>query len=784
MVVRKKSKETLKQQKESFFNFIKTKEKYSAAIADLFFDDEIEEINDIEEVKHHFEEKWISKELMDELEMDYIKYLRNHDYYWKWDEYSHEMKESIKENDKILHKIKINILKEYKRSKDFITMDIKSFINDELTFFDIETTKDIWNEIMGLEQEIERNKIDIKKWQELLSESEKELGKTSIFQLSKKKQFKTEILKIQGIIKDLEEKIEEKKDLLRQKQVQDWKIIKLRTTSKDLIWLKNWTNIESCRQSIMEIKNELIEYIEYIPKDLITRMKEFIENNIIEQFDLQNESLATSINEYLNYLYFWENKNYWFIRYDKSFRSMGWQSIIWEMWKASTWWVVPTLYWKNHIDMQIVRILEGLWWKLETWNEKVIDKSFMDDIFIHTTWFDVLDEILNEWWLISTNEARRRASQNNDIEKSITQKHAQHKDIYFSRGFRKNWYWWKKEFDDDFVFIANTMNAFARSGYGVPLNWKMQCNCTDWFTNGIQWHDSDWYSIISESALKKSYYWDSSYSKIDLKDVYIFLPESKKQIIEHNPKYKIGNANIIYIPKQYWWKMSYEIYEFIKSEIKAREQREEIPIPKKIITNDDGIESISTWYKWAFCESVNGDNEVIFNPIKDWNSGKIIQFIEKYYDEFQLSKKNIDLQRLKGFLSEQKNRIDNINLPFEYPRELAIFAIAFIKIWLSPGTDEDGRTIYNMIWKKLAEFGYSSRELWILYKLVQEICRMKDFKYLVERRDVMFIGRLQDIKNWCNDWQIEFDQMKELLIEISGVSLNRYIADIVKKELK
>jgi hypothetical protein len=57
MTIRKKSPDTLKQQKESFFNYIKTKEKYSEAIADLFFDDEIEKIDDIDEVKHHLEEK-------------------------------------------------------------------------------------------------------------------------------------------------------------------------------------------------------------------------------------------------------------------------------------------------------------------------------------------------------------------------------------------------------------------------------------------------------------------------------------------------------------------------------------------------------------------------------------------------------------------------------------------------------------------------------------------------------------------------------------------------------
>jgi hypothetical protein len=40
--------------------------------------------------------------------------------------------------------------------------------------------------------------------------------------------------------------------------------------------------------------------------------------------------------------------------------------------------------------------------------------------------------------------------------------------------------------------------------------------------------------------------------------------------------------------------MNYEIYEFIKKEINTREKRKEMTIPKKIITNNDGIESINS----------------------------------------------------------------------------------------------------------------------------------------------------------------------------------------------
>lgn len=788
MSIQKKPIETLKQQKESFLNYIKTKEKYSWIIADLFEDDEIEKIDNMEWVKQHLEQKWISKELTDTLEEEYTEYLRWGSYYWPINKYPEEIKNKIKKNNKITQKIKNNIIKEYKKNKKFITADIKEFINDKLSFLNIDTSKEIWKEINELEQEIEKWNSEIKNEQNLIWKYEWELEKTNILKISKKKELKKEILKKKEIIKETKEKIKEKEDILIKKKEQDWKIFKLWKINKDFIWSKNRIDIDSCQQSINEIKKELIEYIEYIPKDLLIRLKENIEDKIIGQHDLQSEKLAKSINEYLNYLYFWENREYWFIRYDKSYKSRWWEQIIWKMWKASTRNVIPTLYWKDHIDTQIVRIITDLWWELETWKESTIDQSFMDDVFIHTTWFDVLDEILDEWWLISTNEARRRARYNNDIKKSITQEHAQHKDIYFSRGFKKNWYGWKKELDDDFVFIANTMNAFARSGYGVPLNWKMQCNWTDWFTNGNQWHDSDGYSIISESALQKSYFWDSSYSKIDVKDVYIFLPESKKEIVENNPKYKIENANIIYIPKQYWGEMNYEIYEFIKKEINAREKRKEMTIPKKIITNNDGIESINSWYKWAFCEPVNNNNEIIFNPIKEWNNNIIIQFLEKHYDEFELSKKNIDLERLKAFLSEQKNKIDNINLPFKYPKELVILAIALIKIWLNPATDINGRNIYHIIWKKLAEFGYTSKELWILYQTIFHICWMKNFDYLIRWNDRISEWKRKDelniISNWCHDWQIDFNQMKDLLIEISNLSLNEQYSKIIKNILK
>jgi hypothetical protein len=57
MTIRKKSLDTLKQQKNSFFNFINTREKYASIIADLFYDGEIEKIDDVAEVESYLVQK-------------------------------------------------------------------------------------------------------------------------------------------------------------------------------------------------------------------------------------------------------------------------------------------------------------------------------------------------------------------------------------------------------------------------------------------------------------------------------------------------------------------------------------------------------------------------------------------------------------------------------------------------------------------------------------------------------------------------------------------------------
>ncbi|MBO4517204.1 hypothetical protein J5751_07465 [bacterium] len=57
MTKQKKPIETLKQQKESFFNYIKTEKKYSSIIADLFHDEELENFDNMENIKQHLVQK-------------------------------------------------------------------------------------------------------------------------------------------------------------------------------------------------------------------------------------------------------------------------------------------------------------------------------------------------------------------------------------------------------------------------------------------------------------------------------------------------------------------------------------------------------------------------------------------------------------------------------------------------------------------------------------------------------------------------------------------------------
>jgi hypothetical protein len=141
----------------------------------------------MESVKQHLEEKWISKELIDSLEVDYESYLRWHGFYWSIDDYPDDIKESIKENDEILDKIKDDIINEYKENKEFMALDIYKFIDNNFWTFDEKNYKPLGEEISKLKIEIKKLKEKIELNEELIKNLENEYGKLSIIKFSKKK---------------------------------------------------------------------------------------------------------------------------------------------------------------------------------------------------------------------------------------------------------------------------------------------------------------------------------------------------------------------------------------------------------------------------------------------------------------------------------------------------------------------------------------------------------------------------------------------------------------------
>lgn len=751
MTIRKKSPDILKQQKKSFINYIMNKEKYSKVIADLFLDDELEKIDDMESVKQHFERKWISKEMMDSLETDYESYLRWESFYWPIDDYPDDIKEAIKGNDKILSKIKNNIINEYKENKEFISLDIYKFIENNFWTFDEKNFKNIRKEISELRIEIKELKEQNNANEEIIKNLENEYWKLSIIKFRKKKEIiqKIEDKKNENI--EIQEKIKRKEEEHKTKNKRECTIDNLWRINNinNFIWQKKWTDLAECKKSLGEIREEMSEYLNYIPEETFKHIVRVLYEKISDEKNIKKEKLEKMIDEYLNYFFTWEN------------RYMGY---------------IPTIYTRNKIDEEIINIIKELeiGYKMHTDIEDKIDYDFIDDVFIHTTWFRVLDEILEEWWLVSTNEANKRWRNNEDIKNSITQKEelkdegAQpHKDIYFSRGFRKNLYWHNKS-DDDYIFIANTMNNFANNGYWVPLNSQMQPDeYGEIIKNAVRGdHDLQWYSIISKSAIENKEQEDS-YSKINIKDVYIFVCETKKKEIEWNSKYKTQGVNIIYFPEKYKWEMSYELYEFIKNEIAKREEKmqKRTPIPNKIITSEYGIESVSKEYQWAFCTPKITEQRFLSNPIKNWDYKDIINFLERIDQSEWL----INFQIIEDVLIKNKDEIDNLDIGFKYPKELIILIILTLKIYKPVNWK-----IYS-ICKKIKEFWYSLKEVAILYETIGIIDSLLIYNE-IEDKDI------KKIIEWCDNWWIDVKEMENFVVKILNIAVEKKYADFFGKK--
>lgn len=769
MIMRKKSLDTLKQQKDNYLNFIKTKDKYSQYIWDLLFDDEIEFIDNIDELKKYLDKKWFSKEQIDGLVNDYYQYIRWWYFYGKKDKYSGEIKQSMKLNDKNLNQIKNYIIKEYNSVRAFLQLDVKWYVDEKIWFYDKNKWKSISLEIYDVQREIEELKEKIKINEEKVIKIWNELNWLNIFKYKKKNELRQEIENNRWLIMELNDKLKLKENEFDEKK----KIKSIIETKfkniddiKDYVRWKKWLDAKSYELSINEINYELKNCIKYLPDTSINILKESIFDLINKNLNNKKTDILKMINLYFNYFYFWIDKNIEFLRISSN----------WTV-EVLTNWVIPTIYSKNRIDVKINDIINGLWWNIESNDEIIVDKNFMDEIFVHTTWFNVLDEILNEWWLISTNEAMKRREDIkyndnetwlNDIKESITQQTKCHKDVYFSRWFRKNWYWYhEKGKNDDYVFIVNTMTNFANLGYGVPLNELMQpCK---WAEIWCSEHEVLWYSIISKSALNNQQDW---FSRINVEDFYIFVSETKKEEIERNPKYKTKGANIIYIPKNLVWKMSYKLYEFIKNEIVKREKNNGKiwVIPTSIIDDRSHIDGIRTTYKRAFCEWVENEIERVFNPL-DWSIKSLILFLKNeskknyaFKESIELNYFELDFNEIEKFLFEHKKFIDNINYPKEFPNELGMLVVVCSKLWLWDYDDWWRKKCLVGICDKLWTFGYNQKEIWMFFKTVERLCYIIDNKQkLIENKIIRnnFIDNM--VNRWCFDWNVDIFEMRELL---------------------
>ena len=765
MSIEKKPIETLKQQKESFLNYIKTKEKYSWIIADLFEDDEIEKIDNMEWVKKHLEQKWISKELADTLEEEYTEYLRWGSYYWPTEEYPEELKETIKKNNEILRIKKKNILIRNKEYENLLWVDIKKFVNK--TFIDqwhYKNTYDekYWNQkIWDENKKITKKNEKIEEYKRKIKISNDSLENMNWFmKRGKKKALENEIAAREAEIQKLENEKNEIQKLIYEydnniKLVKKIEGIKKRDESyiETIVErFKEKNNLELYKEVVETINSELKGFLKYITKE----EKQKIKRNIINVLNKHNEKakeniknkIENEIKEYISFFNYWENNDL------KS---------------------IKTIYSRNRLDPRIMQIINNLWINVDVdWSRETIDYNFINDVFIHTTNFDILDEILDEWWLISSCETQIRAKDNEDIKNSMTQWYKKHKDVYFSRWYRKNFYWHAKS-DDDHVYIVNTMKNFANSWYWVPLNTEMQSFWWDAVYN--TGHDDSWYSIISKSVVEnynKNKERDNyTYSKIDIKDVYIFVSEKKREIIENNPKYKIEHANIIYIPEEYNCKMNYNLYEFIRKKIQSINNEENLknPIPKKIIRNDEyNIEARWDEYSWAFCEPVQETKEIIYNPIRNWDTKTILKFFEQNKKEYLA-----DIDKIKDFLMKNSIKIENTNIPIKYPKELITIAITSARAKKNKNIIKiDINDYEKKISRQLSKFWYSTKEIWILDELIS-------FFWLTDIKTFKKDEKIQEI---CTTWDIEIQQLKWIILEISKIILNRDELNNLKDELE
>lgn len=767
MAIKKKSKETLDQQKNSFLNFVGTQKKYESIIAELFLMDN-EKIGDINYVKSYLKWKWIDKVLVDNFENDYKKYLWGNYFYWPINQYSPELQNKIIENNKKLKKLKREIIKEYNEINDFDLIvsnkKFEGFLVDEIWCEEsVFNSRNIDDDISNIEKKVKDKNDSLELAKENLEQKEKEYAESNFLSFVKKSKLKKEIKTLRDNITKLEDELSnlksEKDELNNVRDLLNWiKSYKqyCRTSLSfrspyakyqdwwdplfEFIWIEKWSLSKVFDESFEFSENGKNNYKDYC-KDYLSKIvwklklcAHYMSNEdfyryIIQQLSQKRKlhtiydgpvkdyikSLENKINEYLNYFFFWEDKKL---------------NCIW-------WHQVPTVFSWEKMDeniLNIINIIKDFNTDLNL-NFDGIDERFMDDLFIHKSDFRVLDEILKEWGLISHNEILNR-SYNQDIRQSMMNHGAQHKDVYFSRWFNQHWYWLSQRLEDK-VFYINTMNNFALNGYWVPLNLTMQNNTTIEDNSYGPCGDSVGFSIISKNCLG----WNN-HSKVDVKDLFIFVSETKKAIIEWNPKdYPVDNAHIIYIPKEYYStpEFTYKIYEFIEKQMEQYKQNKKI-VPNKIIWNkEDNIWSCWNDYLWTFCTELWDDAEKnIPNLLWDWNIDNIINLL-----------KNCSKKENKMFVEQIEEWLKNVNfeglsLPSFLPFELFKLIYAYLKV------DYNHRPYIWSITRILARSWYSQKEIAIFYEIIYFI-------------NASYTKNYVDLQHFCNAFSLDYKDIESII---------------------
>jgi len=768
MSVRNKSKaEYRSERRDEFLRQLQYNWTYPKEIAELLLAWN-EKISDIKELGEYLKQRWCDESTLSLLLDKYIAFLKQNYLYWEKWQYTQEIQYQIEENDNNMKELKENIL-EYWENEWSILSNPKEFIKSK--FEDFENSEVLWsrnideevkdnNDVLqkNLKEYDDKNRIKENLKIEISNYENKKLQyKSKISQFFHKK----EIINITDKIREKNEKLNKLEDEINilKKEIEKLKIEKnnlskiLKFVKNDKMCLSNlslerlnnsnfnrnqldivdWSKIN---ENLLNLKENLQIVLPYLNKEYFNDLYSRLSQQLIEQFEknsfynMRINRLELFINMYIK-LFF--------------------------TWNINDWSRIPTLFSKKYFDRDILEIIEQLdsdwkvFWHIERdMKENQVDYWFINDIFVHQSNFRVIDEIIDEWWLVSTNEIWMRKNCNKDIDNSLTQTYQPHKDIYFSRWFADNHYGKTAELKDS-IFFVNTMANFAREWYWVPVFQDMQINSTD---GSLILQDTVWYSIISQDVAERK----RNYSKIKLEDLYIFVPESKKNELENiiSKKY-LGkqwdkNYKIVYIPEELYKdensnrSNTYEIYEFMKKYIDEQSSNNTKIMPRKIIkSNDANIESINSDNKFAFCEAVSWEDIKMTKADHEIFDDEILcQFIKRILGIRVESMDVVDV--LKIVNQELENGWIN-GLSFEFP-------IWLLKYWILSESYDVDENLLLKLW-------YSRKEITII-------------KTLVRNNDINLI---------CNLWSIKIEDMQYLKSVFTKIrqKIEGYVMDLRKK---